>query len=61
MSQAVTALLRLRELILSGELAPGERLSELSMVPAAVTDSHHLDPRLAAIIGSRIIAKGSNQ
>ncbi|MGO8920674.1 MAG: GntR family transcriptional regulator [Stellaceae bacterium] len=32
MSQAVTALLRLRELILSGELAPGERLSELSMV-----------------------------
>ncbi len=32
MSQTVTALLRLRELILSGALAPGERLSELSVV-----------------------------
>ncbi len=32
MSQTVTALLRLRELILSGELAPGQRLSELSVV-----------------------------
>jgi len=32
MSQTVTALLRLRELILSGELEPGQRLSELSVV-----------------------------
>lgn len=32
MSQTVTALLRLRELILSGALPPGERLSELSVV-----------------------------
>jgi GntR family transcriptional regulator of vanillate catabolism len=31
MSQALTAQLRLRELILSGELAPGERLSEPSV------------------------------
>jgi hypothetical protein len=26
--------------------------------PATVTDSHHLGPRMAAIIGNRIIAKG---
>ncbi len=32
MSQTVTALLRLRELILSGELPAGQRLSELSVV-----------------------------
>lgn len=32
MSQTVTALLRLRELILSGELKAGQRLSELSVV-----------------------------
>lgn len=32
MSQTVTALLQLREFILSGELSPGERLSELSLV-----------------------------
>jgi GntR family transcriptional regulator, vanillate catabolism transcriptional regulator len=32
MSQTVTALLRLRELILSGELKPGQRLSELWVV-----------------------------
>jgi GntR family transcriptional regulator of vanillate catabolism len=32
MSQTVTALMRLRELILSGELDPGQRLSELSVV-----------------------------
>jgi GntR family transcriptional regulator of vanillate catabolism len=32
LSQTVTALLKLRELILSGEMAAGERLSELSMV-----------------------------
>ena len=31
-SQNVTALLKLRELILSGELKPGERLSELALV-----------------------------
>ena len=31
MSQTVSVLLRLRELILAGELAPGERLSELSI------------------------------
>jgi hypothetical protein len=29
--------------------------------PAVVTNHHHFDPRLAAIIGSKIIAKGSNQ
>lgn len=32
MSQTVNALLRLRELILSGELPPGQRLSELAVV-----------------------------
>uniref|UniRef100_B0SXU5 Transcriptional regulator, GntR family n=1 Tax=Caulobacter sp. (strain K31) TaxID=366602 RepID=B0SXU5_CAUSK len=32
MSQTVTALLRLRELILGGELSPGQRLSELAVV-----------------------------
>lgn len=31
-NQTVRALLRLRELILSGELAPGERIAELAMV-----------------------------
>ena len=32
MSQTVTALLELRELILGGELSPGQRLSELAVV-----------------------------
>ena len=32
MSQTVTALLQLRELILGGELSPGQRLSELAVV-----------------------------
>jgi len=32
LSQTVTALLQLRELILSGELSPGQRLSELAVV-----------------------------
>lgn len=32
MSQTITALLRLRELILDGDLSPGQRLSELAVV-----------------------------
>ena len=31
------------------------------ITPAAVTASHHLEPRLAAITGSTIMANGTNQ
>jgi len=45
-SQTMRALLRLRELLLSGEFAPGARMSELPLVDrlgVGVDDGAHLD------------------